>query len=100
MATATKVVGNSEKPPRAGMGRPKGSPNKTTSILKDALIQAASEAHEDGMTGYLKQQAKDNPVAFMGLLGKVLPLQIAGDPNNPLRNITTIELVAGGISSD
>ena len=27
---------------------------------------------------YLLRQAEANPVAFMGLLGKVLPLQIAG----------------------
>jgi hypothetical protein len=84
----------------AGKGRPKGSPNKTTALLKDAILKAATDAHADGMVGYLTQQATANPVAFMGLLGKVLPMQIAGDPDNPLLTVTRIELVAGGNSSD
>lgn len=81
-------------PPRSP-GRPKGSPNKTTALLKDAILQAAEAAgNKDGMVGYLTRQAKENPAAFMTLLGKVLPMQIGGDPDNPLRAITTIELVA------
>ena len=63
----------------AGKGRPKGARNKTTALLKDALIQADIEAGGDGgMIGYLKQQAKDNPAPFMALLGKVIPLQVNG----------------------
>ena len=31
-----------------------------------------------GLTGYLQMQANANPSAFMALLGKVLPLQMAG----------------------
>ena len=34
---------------------------------------------EGGLVKYLKTQAIKNPVAFMALLGKVLPLQIAND---------------------
>jgi hypothetical protein len=81
-------------PPRSP-GRPKGSPNKTTALLKDAILQAAEAAgNKEGMVGYLTQQARTNPAAFLTLLGKVLPMQIGGDPDNPLRTITTIELVA------
>ena len=90
------------KPPRAGMGRPKGIPNKTTAILKDAILQAAQKAgggDEDGMITYLQKQATESPAAFLGLLGKVLPMQIAGDQENPLRTITTIELIAGKSSN-
>ena len=60
-------------------GRPKGVPNKTTALLKDAILQAAQQAGgngDDGLTRYLKQQAQDNPGPFMSLLGKVLPMQI------------------------
>ena len=34
--------------------------------------------------GYLHRQAIANPVAFMGLLGKVLPLQMTGGTEGPL----------------
>ncbi len=63
-------------------GRPKGTPNKTTAMLKDAILKAAENAGNklgsDGMISYLETQALENPGPFMGLLGKVLPMQIAG----------------------
>ena len=37
-----------------------------------------------GGTQYLVDQSKDNPTAFMTLIGKVLPTTLAGDPKNPL----------------
>ena len=76
----------------AGKGRPKGSPNKTTALLKDAILKAAEQAGgRAGLVGYLETQALENPGPFMSLLGKVLPMQIVGDPDNPV--ITRIELV-------
>lgn len=61
-------------------GRQKGTPNKTTALLKDAILKAAEQAGgDDGMVGYLTLQAVQNPGPFMALLGKVLPMQIAGD---------------------
>ena len=74
-----------------GPGRPKGVPNKNTALLKDALLQAAQEAHPDGMVAYLTQQAQLNPGPFLALLGKVLPLQLQGDADNPV--LTVIERV-------
>lgn len=65
-----------------GKGRPKGSPNKTTALLKDAILKAAEQAGnrvgDNGMVSYLEKQAQENPGPFMSLLGKVLPMQIAG----------------------
>ena len=64
---------------KPGPGRPKGVPNKSTTLLKDAILQAAHEAGGDeGLAGYLRQQALDNPNAYLSLLGKVLPLQVQG----------------------
>ena len=63
----------------AGKGRPKGSSNKVTAALKDMILKALDEAHPEGTVAYLKSQASANPVAFMTLVGKVLPLQVNAD---------------------
>lgn len=77
-------------------GRQKGTPNKTTALLKDAILRAAELAGgDDGMVGYLVIQARLNPQSFLPLLGKVLPMQVVGDPDNPLQHVTTVRLVAG-----
>lgn len=85
---------------RSKTGRAKGTPNKTTKLLKDAILKAAENAGnkvgDNGLVSYLEQQAAENPGPFMSLLGKVLPMQIAGDPDAPLQTVTTIQLVAPG----
>lgn len=75
---------NTVKPPRAGEGRPKGSVNKTTALLKDAILKAAEatgedQAGKDGLIGYCVFLAKEEPKAFAQLLGKVMPMQITGE---------------------
>ena len=56
--------------PKLG-GRKKGTPNKTTTLIKDMIIKALDEA---GGVDYLVDVAKDNPAAFCTLIGKVLPM--------------------------
>jgi hypothetical protein len=59
-------------------GRDKGTPNKVSGQLKDAILQAAEQAGGDGgLVGYLTEQAKNNPARFMPMLAKLLPIQIA-----------------------
>ena len=60
-------------PPAAGKGRPKGAKNKLTTTVREAILAAFDEV---GGAEYLAAQAKENPVAFMGLLAKILPTQI------------------------
>lgn len=94
----SKVV-KSAKPPNAGKGRVKGVPNKMTKALKEMILQALNEAHEDGGIEYLKEQAGKNPAAFLTLVGKVLPLTLAGDSDNPVQQRVLLEFVktdAGG----
>lgn len=79
--TKLVAVTAARKPPRAGMGRPKGSANKTTTAIKDAVLQAANAAHPGGMVGYLTAVAQEDPKTFIPLLGRVLPLQINGEIN-------------------
>ena len=58
------------KPPNAGNGRPKGALNKATRELKEMILGALDDA---GGQDYLARQANENPVAFLSLIGKVLP---------------------------
>lgn len=63
-----------------GPGRTRGVPNKTTALLKDAILKAADNAGgKQGLVGYLETQATANPGPFMALLGKVLPMQVTGE---------------------
>lgn len=71
-----------------GPGRPKGMVNKMTTQLKELILGALDEA---GGQQYLVQQAHQNPVAFMALVGKVLPMTIKGDGTNPL----TVQILTG-----
>ena len=59
----------------SGQGRPRGSVNKVPASIK-AMVEGA--LRQVGGQDYLARQAIENPVAFMGLVGKVLPLQLAG----------------------
>lgn len=68
----------------SGQGRPKGVPNKLTKDLKSMILGALDKA---GGMDYLVTQSSENPTAFMTLVGKVLPLQLTGDPDNPIRVI-------------
>jgi hypothetical protein len=79
------IAGRKKGTPKTG-GRKKGTPNKTTAMLKDAILLAAEQADVGGLVGYLKNQATSNPQSFLPLLGKVLPMQVTGDPENPLRH--------------
>jgi len=74
------VKQTSQKPKRVGdgtpgPGRPKGIPNKTTTALKDMILSALDKK---GGVDYLVLQAEANPAAFLTLIGKVLPMTIAG----------------------
>lgn len=57
-----------------GKGRKPGVPNKFTRELKDMILGALAE---NGGQAYLAEQARENPNAFMTLLGKVLPMTVA-----------------------
>jgi hypothetical protein len=67
------------------LGRVKGVQNKICRDLKVGLVDAAV-AHgsdgegKDGLTGFLFHLARNHPKAFAGLLGKLMPLQVSGNP--------------------
>jgi len=74
-------------------GRQKGTPNKFTASVRDAVEAAFNEA---GGADYLVQQAHENPVAFMTLLGKVLPREITADVR---ADVSVSSIDAGKLSS-
>ena len=49
--------------------------------MKEMILSALDKA---GGEKYLAEQADRNPAAFLTLVGKVLPLQLQGDPDRPI----------------
>jgi hypothetical protein len=83
------------KPPAAGMGRPKGSKNKLSSTIKDAIEKAFDKA---GGVEYLVEMARAQPAAFMGLLAKVLPTQL--EHSNPDGTMTPRPVDLSSLSNE
>jgi hypothetical protein len=64
-------------------GKPKGTPNKFTVALREAILAAGEAAGgEGGLTAYLTRLALENSSAFAGLLGKVLPTTLSADESS------------------
>ena len=82
MTTTAKVAKSGRTPP-AVRGNRKGVPNKNTAAIKDMILEAL---HGVGGVAYLMECAKDDKSrsAFLGLVGKVLPMQITGEGGGPV----------------
>lgn len=65
----------------SGQGRPKGVPNRENRDIREMIVGALCAV---GGTNYLARQAEQNPVAFMSLIGRVLPLQVSGEGGGAL----------------
>jgi hypothetical protein len=71
-------------------GRKKGSTNKTSRLLKEALIMAAENVGLDGqgkngLVGFLTRVALKDPQTFMRSMEKLLPMQITGKDGSPMQ---------------
>lgn len=67
---------------RHGAGRKPGTPNKLTGDVKAAIVAAFDEA---GGKDYLVKLAKEDPRTFCSLVGKVVPMAVGGDPDQPIK---------------
>jgi len=72
-------------------GRKKGVPNKITADLKGMILTALSDV---GGKDYLVEQAKENPTAFLTLVGKVLPKEVHVDLTARIAAMSTEEKLA------
>ena len=73
-----------------GRGRPRGVRNKTTRIMRDAILIAAESLGEDGegldgLVGFLRESAQLERAAYLSLMAKLIPLQVVGSGGGPLR---------------
>ena len=91
MTTNAKVAKSSRKPP-AVRGNRKGVPNKNTAAIKDMILAALDES---GGVDYLVARARDprTAAAFLGLIGKVLPMQVTGVDGEAIKHAVTFEVV-------
>lgn len=70
-------------------GRAKGTPNRLTADIK-SMIETA--LHKAGGVNYLVAMAKENPAAFLALLGKIIPRDIRADVGG---RVTLEDLLCG-----
>jgi hypothetical protein len=63
-------------------GRTKGTPNKINAAVKEAIIGAFNKV---GGEDYLVRIAESDPRTFCALLGKVMPTQLTGAGDEPIR---------------
>ena len=66
-------------PPNAGKGRKKGVPNRITASVKEMILAALDSV---GGEQYLVEQARQNPTAFLALIGRIIPSEVKVD-NQP-----------------
>ena len=81
---------------KTGGGSRKGCPNKISGRVKEMVEGALQDL---GGRAWLKKQAERNPVAFMALLGRVMPLQEGlGVSDGPILIVTGITRPDDGIN--
>ena len=84
-----KITGKNGNRSNPGPGRPKGSQNKIPGQIREMVLTALTE---EGGVEYFRELAKNHPVAFCGLIGKILPTQVEGG-ENPVQEAMEIRWV-------
>ncbi|MEZ0171036.1 hypothetical protein [Microvirga sp. TS319] len=82
-------------------GRRKSSRDKTTVIAKEVIALAAERlGGVERIVAWAGEDERNERTFWATIYPKLLPLQVAGDPQNPLQAVTRIELVAGPSHGD
>lgn len=74
MSMLPKTEKTPKNPKLVSAGRPKGSPNKFTKVLKQAIVDSFESV---GGVNYLIKLAEKDPKTYISLLMKVMPNTIA-----------------------
>lgn len=78
-------------------GKPKGAVTKATKLVKEVFADVFTELQNDEKAKLL-EWAKKNPTEFYKLASKLIPIQLSGDSENPLQQITIFSLPDNGRS--
>ena len=82
---------------KPGPGRPKGSQNKVSKEAKLVIAEAAEKlGGTDRLVKWAKEAAENEKAFWSQIYPKLVAITVAGDAENPLKTVTTIELVAPG----
>lgn len=84
---------------RPGAGRPKGSLDKGNALIREMIVDALNGV---GGVEYLQQTAMSHPAAFLSLIGKVMPVQVANAEGESFKTDNTwrLELVRPRAEAD
>jgi hypothetical protein len=79
-------IAKTKKREKSG-GRKKGTPNKTTAVLKSAIMESFDKV---GGVEYLVQVAQEDPKSFLSLLGKLVPSEIKAELSTTDKVVVTV----------
>lgn len=83
-------AGGKRLPPAAGMGRKKGSLNKTTRAAKEAIeLAAESLGGSERLATWAKEDPANERVFWGTIYPKLLPLQVTGEGGGPVRIVAS-----------
>jgi hypothetical protein len=73
-----------------GNGRPKGTPNRVTKTIREAILQATQpgECHPEGLVGWLRDRAQggiEDRKIFGAMVSRALPIEVTGTDGGPIK---------------
>ena len=84
-----------KKGKKPGPGRPPGTPNKVGAAAKQVIAEAAEKlGGVDRLVEWAQEDPANEKAFWASVYPKLLPLTVAGDPENPLNVGMTVTFVA------
>ena len=78
-------------------GRQKGTPNKMTRQVKEAILAAFDEV---GGVSYLVKVAKDDPKTFCSLIGRIIHTEVNADLTSSDGSMTPVRIEIVDLQTD